>query len=220
MKIVASALIDKPNEWFLEKWCEFHSKYCERLILKVDNLNKEDLEPSTYDMLKKYPVDVSPLGFEWHEGKARTELLKATLLHDPDWICVCDSDEIFSDNFLLELDSLFNDTSVFWYSFPFFNFWKDLKHIRIDGAWGFHMRVLKIFRNTGNHNFTDKEYHVLPYPEGINALNGKYLEHIKLKNCGWGAENSVENKSSKRGAHYREAVVVILDNVILREVDF
>jgi hypothetical protein len=200
MNVVVVSPIDYPNEFFLPHWCRFHSKYASRLVLFVDSFGKQDLTKETYALLNDYNVDVYPIKYEWHEAKVMRDCLNEAS-KDADWICICNADEVFSNNFLDISKELFEDTNYSWYSFGLRHLWQDFEHYRNDGLWGASatMKVTKLFRPCDKYEFSDKKYHVEHCPSNISALKGRVVDNVIVKNCGYIDSGQIDLRIASRG---------------------
>ena len=162
------------------------------------------------------------MGFLWHEGDARKKLVNKMGASKADWICVCDADEVFSENFFELKDSIFNNQNISWCAFHAYSLWGDFKHYRMDGCWGGSTSswTIKLFKNVADsYSFDMGNWHVRPSPHEVYYLKGERNEQIKLFNCGLSKPNSWDEKSEARGESYRQVVDYNLSAVEVKEID-
>ncbi|NQV00349.1 MAG: hypothetical protein HQ538_06445 [Parcubacteria group bacterium] len=206
MSLVINAPLDTCNEWCVELWCKFHSRYADKLVVGVDNFEKQDLSEETYSILKKYDVDFFDIGFKWYEGKVWKLLLNRVLEYKPDWIGVIAVDSIFEDKFFEQKDDLFSNKSNVWYSFPIYHFWGGFEYYRVDSMWSVStdMGISCFYRPCfKEYSFADKEMHSMHIPGEIMATK-ETRSQIRLKHYGF-AKTGLEDYKEKcraRGTSY------------------
>ncbi|PWW02771.1 glycosyltransferase involved in cell wall biosynthesis [Paenibacillus cellulosilyticus] len=110
-----------------------------------------------------------PYSDDWNESEVRNFMVaKAT----SDWIANLDVDEIFDDRFAEVLPVLMEDKEMNVYQFPFVNFWRDLKTIRInaqgDARWS--NDILRMWRNGIGIRYRDEKHHCTLQAAGGSSI--------------------------------------------------
>jgi len=219
MKIVLGSPLDYCNEFYFERWCKYHSQYCDKLVIYYDDFKRKPLY-ETLEIALKYNVDFNYIGEEFYETKVWRAIVEKCLTYNPDWIGVLAVDSIFNDKFLLKKDEMFNvDTN--WYGFPIYNFWESETHYRVDGVWGAGRTIcLHTFfkvrpEDATSYSFGDRKIHGSHFPDDIKLKPGIWEKTILVKHMGYVKKDAWKERCVARGLAYGDTNTIFAEPDLL-----
>jgi glycosyltransferase involved in cell wall biosynthesis len=192
ISVIAPCLNERP---FIKGWLAFAKKISSDIHVADCGSNDSSLE-----ILEESGVNVQhhkiDSAYNWPEGKIRNSLLQSC---KEEWILRLDIDELFDDDFVLNLPRMMRSRKMF-IRFPHYCFWITDKTYRVNALarytmWRFQSRI-HLFRNNplirykeeGNHaplSYRGRDKHLLrfqsvkePYPN----YHYHYMREPKTQN--------------------------------------
>lgn len=197
-------LLEKNEKIFRSKWdkkqklvaglcIKNEEKYIERVLASLETFVDEICilddcsTDKTSELIKKYKkvVDIykNEEGLERNEGRDRQRLLDMMSKRNPDWIVVCDGDELYEDEFIKNIQEICNPVDMFIdaYSLKCATFWRGEKDIRVDGIWG-NQVAWRLYRHRPEYKtITDLKFHApsipVELPQDRRMSTGYRLKH-------------------------------------------
>ena len=210
-KLVAMMLAHNEADRYLERVIDNTLLFCDEIIIMDDHSTDDTLRVMRKMMtIFEYQgrIDFYHANCSWeNESKLREELLRAALLHSPDWLIAIDADELYeADRMNEQLPYLMSQADAEWVGFRFFDMWDDEQHYRDDDNWpaGTHYAP-RMFRadvwkvrtlGYGGFEWPDMRRHCGSIPSNVLKLQG-INSSVRVKHLGW-------MKSTDRDKKYLE----------------